>query len=233
MPTTEWNSIAYPNNTDAENFPSVMGAMDTKVGLQAVPRFTNTTARDAAIPSPLQGQACYVTADQKYYVYNTVGTPAWIQHNITQSVIGVGTETRTSTTTPTNSQLIYPLRANRRYHYEIACDFSGDPVSGIAWKLLGTATSTGRFFWRGTSFNTPPTNRNIVVLGQASINNYQGVAFPANSLSNDTFATPLYIWGIIDVGATAGNLVFQWCQQTSSALTASLGGHYMIITEVT
>ena len=44
---------------------------------QVVPIFADTTARDAAITAPTEGQFCYVTADDCFYVYNS----SWIAYD--------------------------------------------------------------------------------------------------------------------------------------------------------
>lgn len=46
---------------------------------QSIPIFATTTARDAAITAPTEGQFCYVTADDCFYVYNA----SWIAYDNT------------------------------------------------------------------------------------------------------------------------------------------------------
>jgi hypothetical protein len=44
---------------------------------QSVPIFVNTTARDAAISSPTEGQFAYVTSEDAFFVYTT----SWVQYD--------------------------------------------------------------------------------------------------------------------------------------------------------
>jgi hypothetical protein len=46
---------------------------------QSVMTFTNSTARDAALPTPLEGMVCYLTASDHFQVYNS---SAWITFDI-------------------------------------------------------------------------------------------------------------------------------------------------------
>lgn len=44
---------------------------------QSIPIFASTTARDAAITAPVEGQFAYVTADDAFYVYTT----SWVAYD--------------------------------------------------------------------------------------------------------------------------------------------------------
>jgi len=46
---------------------------------QSVMTFTNSTARDAALPTPLEGMVCYLTASDHFQVYNG---SAWVTFDI-------------------------------------------------------------------------------------------------------------------------------------------------------
>jgi hypothetical protein len=75
VPTTTVNALPYPAADDAPNGPSQIGALAQALDNKLVPRFTNATARNAAIPSPVNGQMAWTTGDKRLWVYDG---SAWV-----------------------------------------------------------------------------------------------------------------------------------------------------------
>jgi len=68
MPTTSINALRYPASSAAPNVPQDIQNLASDVDNKIVPRFSTTTARDSAIPSPVAGQMAMVAG--KPYLYN-------------------------------------------------------------------------------------------------------------------------------------------------------------------
>lgn len=68
MPSTEpIQSGPYPVPADAPDGPTQMLAIVNWAASRTVMRFASTVARDAALPTPVDGMLCYVAADKSYY----------------------------------------------------------------------------------------------------------------------------------------------------------------------
>jgi hypothetical protein len=59
--------------------PALASDINTYLMEQSVMTFTNSTARDAALPTPLEGMVCYLTASDHFQVYNG---SAWVTFDI-------------------------------------------------------------------------------------------------------------------------------------------------------
>lgn len=57
----------YPVPADPPDGPGQMHALATWAAGRTVMRFASIAARDAALPSPVDGMLCYVAADKTYY----------------------------------------------------------------------------------------------------------------------------------------------------------------------
>ena len=60
--------------------PALASDINTYLMEQSVMTFTNAAARDAALPTPLEGMVCYLTASDHFQVYNG---SAWVSFDIT------------------------------------------------------------------------------------------------------------------------------------------------------
>lgn len=59
--------------------PALASDINTYLMEQSVMTFTNSTARDAALPTPNEGMVCYLTASDHFQVYNG---SAWVTFDI-------------------------------------------------------------------------------------------------------------------------------------------------------
>jgi hypothetical protein len=59
--------------------PALASDINTYLMEQSVMTFTNSTARDAALPTPLEGMVCYLTASDHFQVYSG---SAWVTFDI-------------------------------------------------------------------------------------------------------------------------------------------------------
>lgn len=79
--TTTINGIPWPELTDAPNIETAVKPAVDHIDTRIIPRFVNTTARNAAIPAPIAGQVCWVDSLglQKYsddwYTVHGIGVP--------------------------------------------------------------------------------------------------------------------------------------------------------------
>lgn len=68
MPNEPIQGLPYPALTGAPpNVPADIKALADAVVGRTVMRFASIAARDAALPSPVDGMLCYVTSDKAYY----------------------------------------------------------------------------------------------------------------------------------------------------------------------
>lgn len=235
MPTTSWNAIAYPNNSDTESWAAQYANLSNKVGTQGVPVFATTAARDAALPARAVGQICYVTATQLYYMWGlgpsavgAAGTASWRPIRPSTTLYSVTPELRTNSTALVNSALTVPLKANRIYYFEITASVSGDPTNDWRYALTIPAGAGGRHFAR-TSAN------NMTLRTTMQMQSYAPVTWATSrftGLSTDGLGVPVKIWGTVTVGGTAGNLTLQHGQVVAGAISSSLDFWVVTCTEV-
>lgn len=67
MPNTTINGLPYPASTDAPNVPLHIQNLAQGIDSRAVPRFASTTARNAAITTPVDGMMCTVNGFPMFY----------------------------------------------------------------------------------------------------------------------------------------------------------------------
>ena len=75
MPSTPRTSTPYPAGSDAPLGPAQMQALAENLEKYGIPRFASSAARDAAIPSPTEGDFCYRTDTDRLEMYTGA---AWI-----------------------------------------------------------------------------------------------------------------------------------------------------------
>lgn len=100
MPTNSpINGIPYPVGSDDADMQSDMAALVGAIDTRMLPRFTDTSARDAAITSPIKGMMCYVDSFNlpmlRYSSYwgFLPGTPVAYLYRSTAQSIATGVHT--------------------------------------------------------------------------------------------------------------------------------------------
>lgn len=134
--------LPWPELTDIPNaqtaFQNLANALDT----QTIPKFASTTARGAAIPTPVDGQHVYRTdlhAPQFYHA----GMAAWAFAGavpLTRTVLGATTATVTFSSIPQDFNhllLIYEARSDiANYFVDLSVRFNGDTGSNYSTQGL-------------------------------------------------------------------------------------------------
>lgn len=130
------------------------------------------------------------------------------------------TVSRTSTTTLADvTEFTFTLEAGGIYMLHGMINFKSEPA-GIKQAYRGTATTTG-FVMAHLTNNTIQT--------YTDIDNAPTSVDISTSLTNSSEA----IHGIVNVGATAGTLVYRFAQNTSNATSTSLfTGSYLTLTKL-
>ena len=67
MPTTPINGLPSPDSTSPNNPPAHFDALNAQLDSRLVARFATTTARDAAITSPINGMVVWCDSPGAYY----------------------------------------------------------------------------------------------------------------------------------------------------------------------
>lgn len=92
MPDTTDAGLPVPTLGDANNPPADFLSLGQALDKVTIPRFDSITARDAAFPSPDEGQHCYVDGlgDNKYTAGNWVRltAPPLGRYGVTQPMFG-------------------------------------------------------------------------------------------------------------------------------------------------
>lgn len=238
MSTTPVNAIRVAELTDSPpNINTAIGNLATDIDRSLVPRFATTAARDTAIPSPTEGMVCYVSTNASFgrslQIYNG---SSWV--NMYRSPIFVrkfSSVSRALTTTPTDDpELFLPMVANSTWEFTVHGFCTAETAADVRvhmayptgctifWDILGPGTTWGASTGEGVITG-------LSKLGDTST--FSGpIAFGGTSIS-----TPLAFRanGIIYVGATAGNLRFQWAQNASTSNGVEIkAGSYMILSRI-
>lgn len=131
-----------------------------------------------------------------------------------KTVTQAADQSLTANTTLTNStDLSIPLAANTTYEFEARIQFNeAGTAAGIKLALSGPAAPTT------VILNGLCENGTATVTHQ-SVNAITTVLTPGITTTGLKYAT---LWGVIVNGANAGNLVFQFAQNTSDANATTL-----------
>ncbi len=161
---TPINALPWAELTDIPNaqtgFQNLANAIDTRL----IPRFTDSTARSAAITSPTEGMLSYLTGTHRLDVYdNGAWTLLWQRAG--SATLAKGSWTRTSTSTSSNStDYIFSWEAAASYNTAGMWSLGTNPTrvtipnTGIYRfrfrTVIASAASGARFGWfklNGTS----------------------------------------------------------------------------------
>ncbi len=199
---TPINGISLPALTDTPNISTAVSTGFSTVDSRLNPVFASTAARDSAIPSPTEGQECYVTATGEKYIYN--GT-TWVSSK-PRYTAAQGSDATTSSGTPANvTGMSLAVEANSRYVIKAWMIWSGPTGSDITLQWTIPAGASGQ--WN-------------MIAGNGGITSVQ---------SSDQLVTQSFIWttgitygtvtgtdcggtlgGYLITGGTAGTLQLQY-----------------------
>jgi hypothetical protein len=188
----------------------VLTAADTNGYLmQGVWVFADAAARDAAVTSPQEGNVCYLKSTDLIMTYSGA---AWV-------AVGGGTtilktrkasdQTVTSSTVLANdSDLFFAVASNEVFTFQVfLATYSAASTGGLKASFTGPAGST-------VVYGGP----NAIYLAGGSVTaGIWATGGVATDYLVDSNNRSLLFTGTISNGATAGNLRFQWAQNTSTA----------------
>lgn len=205
-------------NNASPNASSILDAASTSKGI-LIPRMTS--AQRDAIASPATGLLVYVTdLTSGFYYYNGI---AWVTMNspstsiikrktIDEIVCGTGgaCTQKTGTTLQNDDELFLPLQANQSYIIEgfvFMMAGGSTPDCKVAFTVPAGATMIIGFHANYGDNNTNIASDILTASGAAS-----------SSIPNSGAAkeNPIFISGTVVMGATPGNLQFQWAQNANS-----------------
>lgn len=220
-------SLPWAELTDSANaqtgFKSLAESMDT-VG---IPRFPSTAARDAAIPTPIEGMVCYVSAAGVHQL-QLYTNGSWQELTVRDTFARKTTDeiVNLTATLQNDNELFLPLLASATYRVSGIVQYSAINTVGLrsAWTFpagatlalsmigaLGSATTNGADsgYWlaNGETASSPAPE-----IGLGTLNDGGGTPYRIQALVN----------GYIIMGATPGNLQYQWAQITVNAATLTV-----------
>lgn len=216
-------SIRYPELTDAPNIPTHIQNMATDLDDLCIPKFANVSARDTAIPSPTDGQHCYITGEDKLYFYHAT---QWIPYY--QDILYTKTANEllgNSTTFQNDNHLLnIVLKANTVYF--LNGEFMVQNPAAADWKVKMV-------------FDVAPVGDNIWCMQRSETGNEYFTYTATNAQTQLDIATQgapfvdfISIQGVFQTGGSPTTIDFQWAKLNSDAGTTTVyGGSYVQFTE--
>src|SRR6478752_923161 len=222
MPTNSpINAIPYPIQADAPDVVAEMAASSGVIDSRLIPRFTNASARDAAILTPVAGQFAYLTQESIMTYYQGA---AWRPLANAKQLVKPTTESTTNVfpNYQDDDSIKFYAEANSVYEYEL-------------WTGITCSTTLANSF----------TSRWTVPAGTTGARNFIGEA--RNATSRDSHLVTIRSWlltadvatstdgaiggtlfgqenGIVRTSSTPGIMQYQWCKNNAAAGTTSLNG---------
>jgi hypothetical protein len=222
MPTNSpINAIPYPIQADAPDVVAEMAASSGVIDSRLIPRFTNASARDAAITSPVAGQFAYLTQESLMTYYQGA---AWRPLANAKQLVKGATESTTlvAPTYQDDDTVKFYVEANSVYEYEL-------------WTGVTNSGGIANAF----------TSKWSVPVGTTGVRNFIGEA--RNATSRDSHALTIRSWaltaevatsgdgglggtvfgqenGIVRTSSTPGIMQYQWTKNSAAAGTTSLSG---------
>lgn len=244
MGTTTINGFRYPGLSDDVNVPEDIQNLATDVDKVVIPKFSSTTARDAAITAPVSGQACYIdntsTGLHVMQIYrgswrNMCEQPTFKRKTSVESV--------TSSTTYQDDNDLVGFSVEANTIYEIRGAFYVNTLAAAGFKFrfdfpTGSTISVGLHGPAGDGANA--SGDSLVHFtsssGNGGDNSSEDATSPtvdllAGGLSQATaFTTTQFVMGYLVVGSTAGSLKVQWAQTASNGTATKLqGGSFLVV----
>lgn len=222
---TAINGLPYPELTNVKDQVAQFSAFSAVADNRYVPRYANASARDAANPSPTNGQLTYLTQERLLQGRHPAGWvteqfPTYVRKTIPQSVTS-------STTLIADSQLKLTLAANSTYFIEVVLNVTGaanTAPGGISvnWSDLASvlvSRATVGYYLSGSQ--TDPTLAVAIFNTPTSGNHTYGT---------NTSSSPVGIHENLTVTTSSSPLTatMRWAQVTSSATpTTVLANSYI------
>lgn len=228
------NGIRIVELTDGPaNIQTVVSNVVTDIDRSLVPRFSSTAARDSAIPTPSEGMLCYLTGTgiglhtlQRYTGSawaRMQEAPLFVRKTVTETVTA-------STTVQNDDQLVLAVAANTTYEFVCQVAYDGNSTADIKLGFTFPASATMDYYASGYGIGVGAQFSlwSFVAGGAAGLGTVSPSQMQGFSDETATSLTAIRLYGILQVGSTAGNLQLQWAQNTSNAVaTRVLAGSYL------
>lgn len=196
--------------------------LDTRL----LPRYATTALRDAAIPSPVEGMAAYVTstsAGAQNGCMSVYDGAVWRPHYHDISVWKTADESVASSTTFQNDDhLILPLKANRRYSIKFSLYYGATAAADLTTRPFTSTAMDVAWFQMGLNYvggSLLATSGNIDLALNGAAPGF--LWFDGDPAGPTTLHVGLLLMDVL-VGAAGGNLTLQWAQLASSGVATIL-----------
>lgn len=113
MLTTPVSGLRYAELTDSPNANTLAGDLALDVDHLVIPKYSSTTARDAANPTPTVGDMCYVAP---YYMQYNAQVGGWMtMTGMNKRKVYQGSDQSSNTSTMANTALQFNVGAGKIY----------------------------------------------------------------------------------------------------------------------
>ncbi len=215
MQTSTRAAIRYPDSFDTPNIPQHIQNMATDLDTMVIPKFASAGLRDAAIPSPTDGQHCYLTNLEQFQQYNT-GYGQWLPFYQSVFKIKTANETLGNTTTFQNDDHLagYALKASTTYL-----------MRGVVM-VTSPAAADIKFIW---NWSVSPTAGQWCIKGTETANSIGArVALMTGQIAPPTQGAPavefMTFEGYVLTAVTPTTVTLQWAKNTGDATNSFLFG---------
>lgn len=201
--TTPRLAIPYPLQSEAKDQVLGFNNMSAVADDKYVLRFATASARNAAIPSPVEGMLAYLSVDDIYTLYNG---SAWIRLEQAKFYAQPSTTLPANGTAAALSALAFTGVANAVYQYDIQHIYSSTTVN-VNWIRIGWSVPAGttvqRFFGCQSEFTN---NRAAALMNWLG---YDGDPTALRQLGGSFSGAGVegIEKGIIRMGSTSGTVV--------------------------
>lgn len=220
--TTPILGIQYPQLADSPNAPYAFGTVADAIDTKIFPRFTSTAARDAAIPSPVTGQACVLIISPTNQGLQLYRKGAWSYVRQNEYAYKTTDTTRTSTVTKTDDPNLTAVFAGPGVYIGefFGLYTSAAAAGGFAW----STAYTGTYSAAAECAVTPALASTNPAAGLVKMNNNAniGSALVAPTFASGAVGVVRHFFYIVTT--TGGTFSIKWAQNASSANGTALYG---------
>lgn len=233
MGSTPIAGLPFPEHVDVPDVPQDIEDLASALDSYIVPRFASATARNAAITAPQAGQLAYVTdpgssVAPELQIYDGAAWREVTQRNlfaIKPSDEGVVA----STVFQADDHLFLALKSNTRYRFDFYPFVFGNIGEDIKMRFTYPTGATMTILG-----GIRPATTVTGSFGEADF----GAVGPDGSSPSDqiNIGTPAntgsiwaagHIFGVIQMGGTAGNLAVEWSGNTGSFTVVMKAGSFL------
>lgn len=214
--TTPIAGLRYSQQSDVANAETGFSNLASDVDNKLIPRYATVAARAAAIPSPINGQAAYVTdtasGGHTLSIYD--GT-SWVPH-FRSPLFAYKTASETinnSAAQQNDDHLFVSVAANTIYTLEISIIYEATTAADIIYTISYPALTSVSVhsIAPGDAATTGGNAESTNFIARTNDATSPTVVQSAGGVGAGTEVTAL-IKGLVVVGNTAGTVQFRWAQ---------------------